>query len=846
MTATRSKRRVGWGLTRLTVVASTVLALLIGLAFGVLLWAIQDMRESTDARKSIRTALVEAAGLEKLVLDVETGQRGFVITRQDRFLQPWETARLDFPGQAKELVRLTDPPELRKLALQITRDGESFIRDYSVPLVEAAKQGNPSTRSVQTTAEGQDRVDGLRAEFDRFDKDARTILAAREDIAEGRVRWSIAAATSGLAGSVLLIAAYTGYLTRAIVRPVRRAAAVAGRLADGELSARMPETGAGEIGELEVAFNTMGHSLEESRELTDVAHRRLKLLYGASVAVGTSLDVGRTAQELVKVVVPAFADFVTVDLAVSALQDGEQLPAGGVKTRRVAVGGIVKVPPFQPVGALITLSPCTPQARSFGSGLATIEPDLRASATWQSQDPAQTGRILEYGIHSLITAPLQARGMRMGVITFWRSGSTGRFEEAELSYAAELAAKAGVAIDNARRYTRERDTALTLQRSLLPQRFPAQPAVEVASRYLPAGSQAGVGGDWFDVIPLSGARVALVVGDVVGHGIHASADMGRLRTAVRTLADVDLPPDELLTHLDDLVIHLASDEQPGIAEGDAAASGDLGATCLYAVYDPISRRCTLATAGHPMPVLVTPEGVPELVTGSIGPPLGVGGLPFETTELQLAAGSVLALFTDGLIESRNRDIDHGLAELIRTLGAPVTSLEDTCDTVIDTLLDGRPADDVALLLARTGALPPDHVATWDILPDPAQVAVARTLATDQLDAWGLADLEFITELVVSELVTNAIRYGAPPIQLRLIRDRTLICEVSDASSTAPHLRRARAFDEGGRGLLLVAQLTQGWGSRQTTSGKTIWCEQTLPRAAADAHSGAGRAGSGVG
>ncbi|MFC9842670.1 SpoIIE family protein phosphatase [Streptomyces sp. NPDC060223] len=828
-------------------VASTLLALLIGLAFGVLLWAIADMRASTDARKSIRTALVEAAGLEKLVLDVETGQRGFVITRQDRFLEPWETARRDFPAQARQLVRVTDPADLRTLALQITRDGESFIQNYSIPLVEAAKRGDPATRSVATTAEGQDRVDGLRAEFDRFERDARFILAAREEVAEERVRWSIAAATAGLGGSVLLVAAYAGYLSRAIVGPVRRAAAVASRLADGELSARMPETGAGEIGELETAFNTMGNSLEESRESTDVAHRRLKLLYGASVAVGTTLDVGRTARELVQVVVPGFADFVTVDLAVSALQSGEQLPAEGVQLRRIAIGGIVKASPLRPAEALITLSRSTPQARSFDSGLAAIESDLGASAVWQSENPEQNRRILDYGIHSLITAPLQARGMRMGVVSFWRSRPTGQFEEAELSYATELAAKAALAIDNARRYTRERDTAIALQRSLLPQRLQAQPAVEIASRYLPAGSQAGVGGDWFDVIPLSGARVALVVGDVVGHGIHASADMGRLRTAVRTLADVDLPPDELLTHLDDLVIHLTSDEQPGSAEGDAAANGgDLGATCLYAVYDPVSRRCTLATAGHPMPVLVTPGGVPEPVTGPIGPPLGVGGLPFETTELELAAGSVLALFTDGLIESRDRDIDHGLAELTRALGAPVKSLEDACDTVIDTLLDGRPSDDVALLLARTVALSPDQVATWDIHPDPAQVAHARTLAVDQLAAWGLDDLDFVTELVVSELVTNAIRYGTPPIQLRMIRDRTLICEVSDASSTAPHLRRARAYDENGRGLLLVAQLTQGWGSRQTTFGKTIWCEQTLPARGLTADSMADGEGTGAG
>ncbi|MBA2945778.1 SpoIIE family protein phosphatase [Streptomyces himalayensis] len=829
MSATRSRRRVGWGLTRLTVVATSLLALLIGLAFSVLLWAISDTREAAGARKQVRAALFESGHLERLVLDVETGERGFLITKQERFLQPWESARAAFPGQAEELLRDTEgSPELRTLAHGITRDAESFIQDYSVPLVDAARQGDPAASSVETTDEGKRRVDALRAQFDRFEMDARSLLAAREQAAEDKLQLAIDAATAGLAGSVALVVAYTGYLTRAVVQPVRKAASVASRLAGGDLSARMPQTGGGEIGELAVAFNAMGDSLEESHRLTEVAHRRLKLLYDASVAVGTTLDVRRTAQELVQVVVPGFADFATVDLAVSVVRGDEEPPGERATMSRVAVGGIRDAPPLHPEGALVTWAPITPQARSFVSGLATVEPDLRASAAWQSADPEGARRILDHGIHSLITAPLCARGVPMGVVTFWRSRQPRPFEAAELSYAAELAAKAAVAIDNARRYTRERDTALTLQRSLLPQRLPAQSALEIASRYLPAGSQAGVGGDWFDVIPLSGARVALVVGDVVGHGIHASATMGRLRTAVRTLADVDLPPDELLTHLDDLVIHFTGDEEADMAHGDAAAFGELGATCLYAVYDPVSRRCTLATAGHPLPVVVAPDGIVELVKGPIGPPLGLGGLPFETIELHLAPGSVLALFSDGLITSRGRDVDQGISALCRALALPTASLEETCDTVTDALLDGRPADDVALLVARTGALSPDRVVTWDVTADPVQVAHARTLATDQLHAWGLAEVEFITELVVSELVTNAIRYGAPPIQLRLIRDRALICEVSDGSSTAPHLRRARVFDEGGRGLLLVAQLTQGWGTRQTASGKTIWCEQTLP------------------
>jgi serine phosphatase RsbU (regulator of sigma subunit) len=208
----------------------------------------------------------------------------------------------------------------------------------------------------------------------------------------------------------------------------------------------------------------------------------------------------------------------------------------------------------------------------------------------------------------------------------------------------ELAARAALCVDNARRYTRERATALALQRSLLPHHAPRQAAVEVASRYLPADAAVGIGGDWFDVIPLSGARAALVVGDVVGHGIRASATMGRLRTAVRTLADVDLAPDELLTQLDDLVLRMDREESVDNDTDPAAEDvGEVGATCLYAVYDPVSGRCSIARAGHPPPVLATPDGTVGLLDVPAGPPLGLGGLPFEVAEFDLAAGSVLAL-----------------------------------------------------------------------------------------------------------------------------------------------------------------------------------------------------------
>ena len=564
------------------------------------------------------------------------------------------------------------------------------------------------------------------------------------------------------------------------------------------------------------------------------ARQRLALLNEAGTRIGTTLNVTRTAQELADLAVPRLADFASVDLLDSVMRGEEPVPGpvdaavvlrraahqsssagGGVPEAAVDLGGIDTYPPFSPPARCLT------SGRPVLSG--ADDPDF---ARWVGEHEARAAVVREHGFHSVVAAPLRARGITLGVAVFVRGKGSAPFQQDDLILAEELAGRAAVGVDNARRYTRERTNALTLQRSLLPRDLPKQAAVEVAYRYLPAGTGAGVGGDWFDVVPLSGTRVALVVGDVVGHGIHASATMGRLRTAVRTLADVDLPPDELLTHLDDLVTHLTSDDDNIVR--DLPYTGGIGATCLYAVYDPVSRICTLASAGHVPPAVLLPDGSVSVVHLTPGPVLGVGGLPFEATELELPEGSLLAFYTDGLIENREHDVGLGLERLCEALASPVPSLEVTCDAILKDLLPDSPADDVALLLVRTRALHADQVAAWALPSDPAIVADARAQATRQLAAWGLEEAAFVTELVVSELVTNAIRYGDVPIGLRLIRDRTLICEVSDASSTAPHLRRARTYDEGGRGLHMVAQLTQGWGTRQTPTGKTIWAEQPLP------------------
>jgi len=254
----------------------------------------------------------------------------------------------------------------------------------------------------------------------------------------------------------------------------------------------------------------------------------------------------------------------------------------------------------------------------------------------------------------------------------------------------------------------------------------------------------------------------------------------------------------------------------------------MGATCLYAVYDPVSRRCSMARAGHLPPMVVRPDGTVDCPDLPAGPPLGLGTLPFEAFELELAEDSLIALYTNGLIATCDPDIGVGLSRLSCALAVPGPALRDIGGNVVDALMTGPPSDDAALLLARTHALGTHQVVSWDLPADPAEVARARTLAGRQLSEWGMEELLFTTELIVSELVTNAIRHAAGPIILRLIRTDALICEVFDTSSTSPRLRHARTTDEGGRGLFIVAQLTRQWGTRYTPTGKIIWTEQSMP------------------
>ncbi|MBU3868352.1 SpoIIE family protein phosphatase, partial [Streptomyces sp. 4503] len=564
------------------------------------------------------------------------------------------------------------------------------------------------------------------------------------------------------------------------------------------------------------ALRVLSGRAEEARE-------RLRLLSDAGVRISSSLDLTGTAEQLVDVAVPRFADIVTVELLEPVLRGEEpEPPYEPLAPHRTAVGGVPPEAPVFRVGERVGYAAATPQSRAVQTGAAVLQADPTSTAEWPpAGSGAEARHLLDHGVHSLITVPLRFRGVTLGLATFWRTRRGEPFDEADLAIAGELAVRTAVCVDNARRYAHEHATVAALQRTLLPSGLPDQDAVEAASRYLPA--QGTVGGSWFDVIPLPGARVALVVGKVPGQGVHAAATMGQLRTAVQNFSALDLPPDELISHLDELVTRLD-------LEHDAGSQGSriTGAGCLYAIHDSVSGRCTMARAGDPGIVLTRPDGTVDIPAMPASPPLGQGGEPFEAVSLSLPAASRLVLYTNGLLQGHGRTAGTGLDLLRHTLKAePDLGPDETCRSLFHTVLPDRPNDDVALLVARTRLLDPENVAEWEVPFDPAAVAPTRAACARTLRAWGLEDAVCTAELVISELITNALRYGTAPVRIRLLRDRGLICEVSDGSSTSPHLRRAATTDEGGRGLFLVAQFAQRWGTRYTSYGKVIWAETAL-------------------
>jgi PAS domain S-box-containing protein len=557
--------------------------------------------------------------------------------------------------------------------------------------------------------------------------------------------------------------------------------------------------------------------------------RSLALLNEASTHIGSTLDLETTAKELLDVIVPQFCDVATVDLY-TALLSGDEGPISGPgvldgsgELRRVAVssvvggassvlggeGGLAAVPVAE-AGGTLCYPPRSPHARALRTG--------RSVVPQPGPDPL---------LRSTLVVPLVARDQVLGLVQLSRAIGSEPFDARDVAIAEELVARAAVCVDNARLYRREHERALILQRSLLPPGKPEATGLEIARRYLPSNNNTEVGGDWFDVIPLPGSRTALVIGDVMGRGLRAAVAMGQLRTAVRTLAMLDLDPAEVLGALDEIARGLGGDDAGAGGQPGAGSVEVYLATCVYAVYDAVTQRCIIASAGHLPPALLCPGEPARMLDVPPGLPLGVGGEPFEEVEVTLPDGAVLGLYTDGLVESRKHQLDEGLRAFRTALTNGSKQLEQLCDEVLDELIPHHGEDDIALLMAKVEALPQDSVGDWKLPPEPTSVGRARERACDWLVGHGLDELVDTTELLVSELVTNALRHGRGEIRLRLLQDRTMVCEVWDDGYAQPRQRRAQETDEGGRGLQLVSLLAERWGSRRTPKGKIVWFELTL-------------------
>ncbi|MFE0456189.1 SpoIIE family protein phosphatase [Streptomyces sp. NPDC058914] len=563
---------------------------------------------------------------------------------------------------------------------------------------------------------------------------------------------------------------------------------------------------------------------DEGEDLEHVAVReRLEFLNEVSGRIGTSLDLSRTIVEVSKAVVPRFTDVAGTYLREQVVA-GEGFPEGVPDTttlwHRVAVEHTDEPGRWDdvvPVGEAMPFPAHTPFFQCMTTGEPVLVPRISEqmghaiASQFEKRDirPLITGR-------SMLVVPLKARNVVLGFMILLRHPERAEFNDMDRVTGAELAARAGLVLDNARMYTHQESVAETLQDSMLPHIPPRMAGCDIATRYLPGTLLGRVGGDWFDSVKLPGARTALVVGDVMGHGLNSAAMMGQLRTAVQTMAALDLPPAQLLRNLDDLAQRL----------GDTYL-----ATCLYAVYDPIAGELHLANAGHIPPVLVrADDGRSRLLDLPTGAPIGVGGVPFEAVRVRVEPGDRLVMCTDGLVEMRGEDIGVGLATLCESAAHPSASMDDACDTVIRALnTRGGRKDDVALLMARLNGIAPDDVAEWTFPLDPRQAGRARAVVREQLHAWGLPKLAHSAELMAGELVTNAVRHShARPVALRLVRGDTLLCEVDDEDHELPTLLSAGPADEYGRGLRVVSTLARAWGASRTGGGKSVWFELTLP------------------
>ena len=562
-----------------------------------------------------------------------------------------------------------------------------------------------------------------------------------------------------------------------------------------------------------------------AERFVDPAVMRKQMLDDTFTRIGDTLDIDHLARELIDALVPAFCNTGEL-LLLESLIGNDELPATGpggeTQLRRIALTHDRKEPAWEaafPTGEILRYPDPSPYYRCMETGQPVLEANItdsqadKIAKAWRRRP---VGKLLSGA--SMMLLPLFGHGSTMlGFFACIRQEGFRRFDAYDVQIGRDFASKASVFIDNARRFNREHATALTLQRSMLPTGLSAPSSVEVKHRYLPGSKLIEVGGDWYESIALPGGRVALVVGDVAGHGVRAAVTMGRLRTAIHTLAMLELPPTESLLQLDELM-HTLGEREPHFA------------TCAYAVYDAVSGECEVAVAGHLPPLLVHPDGSNELLDVPPCPPLGVGDGEVESRRFMVEDGSLFVLYTDGLVENKGTDISDGLARLqgIFGPGSPDKPLEDLCKATLDGVYSDHQRDDIAVLIARLRRLPAENYATWAFPPKLTSVREARSVIREPMERWGLTDLIPTTELLVSELVTNAMRYSRGDVTLRLVNERALVCEVLDGSGALPRLRQANGDDENGRGLQVVRQLAKRWGARRTATGKVVWCEQPLP------------------
>ncbi|MGA5640548.1 SpoIIE family protein phosphatase [Streptomyces cinereoruber] len=552
---------------------------------------------------------------------------------------------------------------------------------------------------------------------------------------------------------------------------------------------------------------------------------RLRFVGAATRRIARGIDLDEIVLGLCRATVPTFSDEILVYLR-DPLPVGDERPVAPFVLRLRRTDRLRLTDPESEELVLVPEPDPTPAAElcevRSGGALAEVLRGVRpvfgdsAAAREALTELLGTDRPLPGGLRAIL-APLRGRRRVIGAAVFLRRPERAGFEPNDLLVAAQLATHTALGIDKAVLYGREAYIADELQRTMLPDSLPQPTGVRLASRYLPAAETARVGGDWYDAIPLPGSRVALVVGDVMGHSMTSAAIMGQLRTTAQTLAGLDLPPQEVLHHLDEQAQRLGENRM---------------ATCLYAVYDPVSHRITVANAGHPPPILLHLGGRAEVLRVPPGAPIGVGGVDFEAVELDAPAGATLLLYTDGLVESRLRDVWTGIEQLRERLAATAQltgpdhspPLEALCDDVLDMLGPGDRDDDIALLAARFDGIAPSDVAYWFLDPEDAAPGRARRLARRALARWDLEELTDSVELLISEVVTNAVRYAERPVTLRLLRTDVLRCEVGDDSPQLPRQRRARDTDEGGRGLFLVNRLARRWGATRLSGGKVVWFE----------------------